>query len=175
MKWSWGAKNRSPRAQAEQERVAAEQKSAEQSDKKFQARTASRDAKGKISASPEERKTATLKKWMKEVNLPEENAQQMIDKYGLDMAYCLAQKCMLEPDSFMPKVDDKFKAGGNKSSKSIQYFLDLDTKNADVQAKLSKVTGLDFVKSDTSKQNAPQPRNPLGYTVADCFGFGERK
>lgn len=115
-----------------------------------------KEAKGKVATPTEERKMATLKKWMKEVHLPEENAQKMIDKYGVDMAYRLTQRCMLEPDHLMPEIDSSFKKIQNKSSKSIQYFLDLDTEKADNKAKVSKVTNLPFIEKEDTKSKGTQ-------------------
>lgn len=110
-----------------------------------------KEAKSKVATPTEERKMATLKKWMKEVHLPEENAQKMIDKYGIDMAYRLTQRCMQEPDILMPEIDSRFKKIQNKSSKSIQYFLDLGTENAGNKSKVSKVTNLPFIEKEDTK------------------------
>lgn len=126
-----------------------------------------KEAKSKVATPTEERKMATLKKWMKEVHLPEENAQKMIDKYGIDMAYRLTQRCMQEPDILMPEIDSRFKKIQNKSSKSIQYFLDLDTENANNKSKVSKVTNLPFIEKENARvKEAQGVENAISLGVA---------
>jgi len=135
----------------------------------FEQRVGSKDAvkkaQARVSQSPEERKLATLKRWMKEVNLPEENAEKMVEKYGTDMAYKLTQRCMLEPNNLMPEFDDQFKKVDNKSSKSIQHFLDLDISNADNKSKVTKVTGLEFAKEEVALE--PQGSNKSNRFIAE--------
>jgi hypothetical protein len=56
----------------------------------------------------------------------------------------------------MPEIDSSFKKIQNKSSKSIQYFLDLDTEKADNKAKVSKVTNLPFIEKEDTKSKDTQ-------------------
>jgi len=125
----------------------------EQFEERVENKAAVKAAKARVSKSPEQHKTETLTKWMNEVHLPEDTAQKMIDKYGLDVAYKLTQRCMLEPDNLMPEVDEKYKLVQNKSKTSINYFLDLDVNNNANKNVICKVTNMDFGKDDL-----PEPR-----------------
>ena len=140
---------------------------AEEAKKRFDNLVTINEVKTNVLTPTEERKLATLKKWMREVHLPEENAQKMIDKYGIDMAYRVTQRCMLEPDILMPEIDSSFKKIQNKSSKSIQYFLNLDTENADNKAKVSKVTNLPFIEKSGASGKEEQGAATSTVTVAN--------
>ena len=150
------AKNKDKVVIDDASRIPTAEKTQDRFEERVEKKGAVKAAKNRVSKSPEQHKTETLDKWMKEVNLPAETAQKMIDKYGLDIAYKLTQRCMLEPDNLMPEVDEKYKKVQNKSKSSINYFLELDLNDNTNKNVINKVTGMELPKEERTSNQGNQ-------------------
>lgn len=80
-----------------------------------------------------------IEQWMEHVGM-KDKAQELIDKYGLPVAYEIVQTSMQAPANITKATDDKFRS----SKGSIQYFLD----NEVSAEKLANIPDLD---ADTIK------------------------
>lgn len=105
-----------------------------------------------------------IKKWMEHIGLGDK-AQELIDKYGVELAHSIVQNSLMRPKDMTNATDGKFKS----SKKTIEYFI-----NNDVSAdKLAQIPGVDesFVNlSLASRPNAkrlefPEPIEPTISTL----------
>ena len=89
------------------------------------------------------KKETKMHKWFvnRNIKLDTKLIDTMIEKYGIDIAYDLALKSMMEPAKLMKNTDGKWR----NSRKSICYFIDEDISDE----KIAKITGrsLDEVKA----------------------------
>ena len=90
------------------------------------------------------------------IKLDTKLVDKMIEKYGIDIAYDLALKSMMEPTKLMANTDGKWR----NSRKSICYFIEEDVSDE----KIAKITGrsLDEVKSlkPTKENNEKVTKEP---------------
>ncbi len=97
----------------------------------------------KIKTKEDIKKETKMHKWFvnRNIKLDTKLIDTMIEKYGIDIAYDLALKSMMEPAKLMKNTDGKWR----NSRKSICYFIDEDVSDE----KIAKITGrsLDEVKA----------------------------
>ena len=89
-----------------------------------------------------------IEQWMEHVGM-KDKAQELIDKYGLPVAYEIVQTSMQSPANITKATDDKFRS----SKGSIQYFLD----NEVSAEKLANIPDLD---ADTIKASLDSVKEP---------------
>ena len=92
-----------------------------------------------ISEPMTEKEQKSFNNWMKQMNIPEEQQEQLKEKYGEKGAYNIVQKCMTEPKNVMDTAGESFRT----SKKSIEYFAELDVSQPENKAKADKVIAMD--------------------------------
>lgn len=92
-----------------------------------------------ISEPMTEKEQKSFDNWMKQMKIPEEQQEQLKEKYGEKGAYNIVQKCMAEPKNVMDAAGEPFKT----SKKSIEYFAELDVSQPENKAKADKVIAMD--------------------------------
>ena len=104
------------------------------------------------------KKETKMYQWFanRNIKLDTKLVDKMIEKYGIDIAYDLALKSMMEPTKLMANTDGKWR----NSRKSICYFIEEDVSDE----KIAKITGrsLDEVKSlkPTKENNEKVTKEP---------------
>ena len=96
-------------------------------------------------------KRVRIDQWMAHIGKSSEDAQALVDKYGIEVAHAICQQAFIGPANLKDVTDGK----SMNTKNAIQYFLDNEV-SAD---KLATIPGLDAEKVEASLQSVrPEPK-----------------